>query len=71
MGASEQWTIASERHPKPHARYLVQRAGAMFVATPCYGLHAPWWVAMTARGEVPPEPIEPTDQWRELPDAPK
>ena len=52
--------------PKPHQKYLVQRDGFVFTATPCYGMHAPWWVVMTMDGEAPPVPMKDSDKWRLL-----
>lgn len=34
----------SDQHPPPHAKYIVRRNGLLYTATPCYGLHNPWWV---------------------------
>ncbi|MBX3704011.1 MAG: hypothetical protein KF822_09575 [Steroidobacteraceae bacterium] len=61
----------SERNPPPHTRYLVFRGGSAFTATPCYGMHAPWWVCNTASGEVEPVDIEPTDRWISLDATPQ
>jgi len=57
-------TIA-EQHPAAHNKYLVLRGVTYFTATPCYGMHAPWWVVriMGKRFEAEPEPMEDTDQW--------
>lgn len=53
--------------PEPHKRYLVNRGGRLFVAIPCYGLHAPWWVATTATGEAEPEDMNlDNDKWVEI-----
>lgn len=52
-----------DQHPPPHRRYLVYRSGLHFVATPCYGMHLPWWVPMTPAGELPPIDMKPTDEW--------
>lgn len=57
------WTLASVKHPAPHARYIVRREGVIYTATPCYGMHAPWWVIRTMQGEAEPVRIEPTDEW--------
>lgn len=54
------------KYPPPHARYLVERDHRHFVATSCYGMHAPWWGAMTATGEVEPVEMWPTDRWAPL-----
>lgn len=42
--AAEPWTRVSDAKPAPHARYFVRRDEITFTATPCYGLHNPWWV---------------------------
>ena len=55
-----------EHMAPPHARYLVQRQRFQFVATPCYGMHAPWWVPMTPTGESDPIATEPDDTWISL-----
>lgn len=55
--------LVQEKYPPPHARYLVQRDRALFTATPCYGMHNPWWVVLTMDGEVAPVAIEKTDKW--------
>lgn len=44
--------IVEDEHPAPHAKYLVWRKGiGPFVATPCYGMHAPWWVPWIVESE--------------------
>jgi len=41
----ENWmTSVEEQSPDPHEKYLVLRNGVFFTATPCYGLHTPFWV---------------------------
>lgn len=50
-------------HPEPHQRYLVGRGSHYFIATPCYGLHEPWWVPSTPTGESEPIPMQDTDWW--------
>lgn len=54
------------KYPPPHALYLVQRGRYMFVATPCYGMHNPWWVPMTHEKELDPIAIDPNDKWMAL-----
>lgn len=61
------WQLCSVKHPKPHARYLIRRDGVLFMATPCYGMHNPWWVVKTLEGEAPPVAILDTDEWMPLP----
>lgn len=56
-------TRIAEAYPPAHARYLVKRDGVLFTATPCYGMHAPWWVVKTMEGEAEPVDIRPTDEW--------
>ncbi len=56
-------TAVKERQPEPHRRYMVQRGQRQFVGTPCYGLHAPWWVPMEPEGEGDPVAMEDGDQW--------
>lgn len=58
-----EFTANEGHHPPPHERYLVNRGRIHFIATPCYGMHQPWWVAQTATGEVEPVPMEPNDRW--------
>lgn len=56
----------SELQPEPHTKYLVKRDGFFFTATPCYGLHEPWWMVVRIMGtkvEAPPEPMLPDDEW--------
>lgn len=55
-----QW---AQGHPPRHARYLVRRQGRTFVATPCYGMHMPWWVPMTHDRELDPIDMAAGDQW--------
>lgn len=50
-------------YPPPHTRYLVARGGYQFVATPCYGMHSPWWVAMVTDAEVHPVAMASGDTW--------
>jgi len=65
--------LVSEEYPEPHARYLVKReATGPFVATPCYGMHAPWWVPLVADLYQPGGvvfPMEPTDRFSLWPEA--
>lgn len=67
-GQREDWTRAKDSHPPPHARYEVyRREVGTFVATPCYGMHQPWWVPLTADLYAPGAihfPIQPDDRWR-------
>lgn len=58
--------VLPESYPPPHARYLLERAGVTFTATPCYGMHAPWWIVRTLLGEAAPEPMQDGDKWRRI-----
>lgn len=77
----EAWTKISEKMPAKHARYHVRRKLDMgtsvetfvfFTATPCYGMHEPWWVprvpsdkyATKAPEETDPVTMLPDDEWR-------
>jgi hypothetical protein len=55
----------SEKYPAAHAKYVVRRDGVLFTATPCYGMHKPWWVVrvMGEAYEADPEPMKPDDEW--------
>ena len=55
--------VLPEKHPPPHARYLLERDGVVFTATPCYGMHAPWWVVKTLDGEAEPQAMQDGDKW--------
>lgn len=60
--------LISECHPDPHAKYVVVRDGLVFTATPCYGMHSPWWVVTTMgdgvhTDEAPPVPFRPDDRY--------
>lgn len=63
------FTLVSEKYPPPHEKYIVQRGSFIYTATPCYGMHNPWWVVMTMKGEVDPVIIETTDKWVKLNDV--
>lgn len=62
-------TKCSDKHPPPHAKYTVHRDGLVFTATPCYGMHSPWWVVRTMEGEAPPVSIMPSDEWELISEA--
>lgn len=60
----------SEKYPFSHSRYVVVRDGVFFTATPCYGMHSPWWVVrvMSDRYEDEPVPMLASDEWYPLGD---
>lgn len=61
------WIRVANAKPKPHAKYLVRRGGFIHTATPCYGLHPPWWVPMAITGmEYEPVIMSDTDEWQFL-----
>mgnify|MGYP001614250891 CR=1 FL=1 len=66
--AERAWTRVAERHPKKHAKYIVRRDGFVHTATPCYGIHVPWWVPMSMVGRREQEPVAmlDTDEWQPL-----
>ena len=65
------WRRCGETKPPKHANYKVIRNGLLFTATPCYGMHAPWWVVrlMPDRwpNEADPVPMEDDDLWQAYP----
>lgn len=67
------WQSVKDAHPEPHARYVVKRDGLIFTATPCYGMHAPWWVVRTMAdhhpNEAAPEPMRDSDEWLPIEDV--
>ena len=58
--------LVPTKYPPPHARYLVVRDGVTCTATPCYGMHQPWWVVRTFVEDARPVAMQPGDEWREL-----
>ena len=66
-------TENKRQHPPPHAKYLVSRDGWHFVATPCYGMHHPWWVSAICgdenRRETDPVAMLDSDKWVPLNDV--
>jgi hypothetical protein len=61
------WQRVEEAHPPRHARHAVIRDGNVFTATPCYGMHEPWWVVRTMAkawpNEADPVAMKPDDLW--------
>ena len=59
--------LCRNEHPKPHAKYAVIRGDCVFTATPCYGMHEPWWVVrLMPNNEADPVCMQPGDAWMEL-----
>ena len=58
--------VLPKAYPPRHARYLLKRGEFTFTATPCYGMHEPWWVVRTLSGEAEPEPMKDGDAWSAL-----
>lgn len=68
---AEEWRTIKDEHPRPHARYEIRRDNRIYTATPCYGMHHPWWVPMKIDGkEGDPVLMLDTDEWRPLPSPP-
>ncbi len=62
-------TVKAEEPPR-HEKSIVHRDGFVFTATPCYGMHEPWWVVKTMGGQaVDPVPMRDSDRWRRLRDS--
>lgn len=55
--------LVIEEHPEPHKKYIVLRDGNFFTATPCYGMHTPWWIVTTMTGEDKPVEFKNFDKW--------
>lgn len=70
--AGDGWILVAQQQPAPHQRYMVRRAGLIHTATPCYGMHEPWWVQKGFRNgeEYQPADMKPSDEWRPLPSPP-
>lgn len=60
-------TTVVEQHPPPHTIVVVNRRGWYFTATPCYGMHVPWWVVKTMGSEAEPVPMLDDDEWMSVP----
>lgn len=58
------WTQVKDESPRPHSKYTVRRDGFVHTATPCYGMHDPWWVPISMHGhEIAAVTMRPTDEW--------
>ena len=71
--AAMNWISVIDKMPPKHARYRIWREGVgEFVATPCYGMHEPWWVPRNSFTKQESEPIGvlATDYWRDLAEGP-
>jgi len=66
---SQGWTDVRAAHPQPHKVYRVYSTATdqVFDATPCYGMHEPWWVPRNGytRAESDPIPFTST-YWQEI-----
>lgn len=68
------WQAVQDAMPRKHERYRVRRFGLEeFHATPCYGMHKPWWVPRNGftLEESAPIDMEPSDLWQPLPAPPE
>lgn len=65
----QQWTKIEDAHP-PRGRQLVRRGRYMFTASPCYGMHNPWWVPLAGEQETDPIDMLKDDEWMPLPPPP-
>lgn len=69
-----EWSTCGAKQPEPHKRYAVLRDGFVFTATPCYGMHNPWWVGrtlgdrLTGWYETDPADMRDDDKWIEIGD---
>lgn len=57
----------SDCAPPPHQKYVVKRRDHWYTATPCYGMHRPWWVVrlmpQTWPNEAEPVDMNDDDEW--------
>lgn len=65
------WMTVAAGKPRPHSRYLVRRQvrGAITIstATPCYGMHEPWWVQLKMDGtNADPINMQDGDEWQPI-----
>ena len=60
-----EWIKISEKYPPAHDLYVVSRDDHEYLATPCYGMHHPWWVVKVMDGDAEPVPMKDDDYWRE------
>lgn len=63
---TDAWQLVKDTYPPPYRRYRVIRAdGEEFHATPCYGMHHPWWVPRNAFTKEESEPVQmlEDDMW--------
>ncbi len=60
------WIKVADRHPPAHARYEVRLKdySVIRLATPCYGMHMPWWVPFADGKESAPVDMRDDDEWR-------
>lgn len=66
FGKKSTGTKIFDIHPPAHEIYKVFRQGiGEFHATPCYGMHSPWWVPRNGftKTESEPIPMDDDDLW--------
>ena len=62
--------IIPDQYPPPGTLCALRRNNLYFTATPCYGMHKPWWIVRTL-GEFPYHEVNPVDMkdedlWQEI-----
>lgn len=67
----QEWHTVDGDFPRPHARYFVRRENEIFTATPCYGMHEPWWVPRLLGKESEPITMLVTDKYAAMRDGKK
>ena len=61
---AHEWQPIEKAQPPPHRVYRVWRKDVgCFDATPCYGMHAPWWVPRNGFTGEESEPIPMDDTY--------
>lgn len=63
-----EWQLIETNMPAPHNCYHVWRKDlGFFHATPCYGMHSPWWVPRNGVTKEESDPIPMVDTWWKSP----
>jgi len=60
-------TKIKDEHPPRGLKCFVRRDGEYFTATPCYGMHEPWWVVtIMSPSNADPQAMLDSDEWMPL-----
>ena len=65
LASEADWKQVCNEEPRPHRKYIVRREDVILTATPCYGMHDPWWVPLLISGhEAEPVAMLDADWWK-------